>query len=66
MATMKFIIRLARKTEDRGEVFRNVPISFKTTGISREMAWSQAAASAVYHLQKGERIVNIAEAGYHV
>ncbi len=58
---MQIVLKFAKHGRDNKEVIRQKVIKLNTTGFS----WGEAEAAASFHVQKGERIVMIAEAGYH-
>jgi len=60
---MQVVIRFAKRGRDDKEIVREKIVPVKTFG-TQHFNWYEAVAMAVFHVQDGERIVDIIEGGY--
>ena len=61
---MQIVLRFVKQGSDSREKTRTQVIQFRKFGTPH-FNWNEAVAAAVFHAREGERIVMIAEAGYH-
>ena len=61
---MLIVLRFAKRDSSGKEVLRQKVIEVRKPGTTH-FNWNEAAAAAVFHVLPDERIVMIAEAGYH-
>jgi len=60
---MQIVLKYAKPGEDGVETIRTQTIDQKNRS-NAHFKWHEAVATAVFHSQKGERIVAIIEGGY--
>lgn len=62
---MQIVVRYAKRGKDDRETIRQSVIPVRTRGPRWTFLWNEFVTIAQWHMQEGERIISITEAGYH-